>query len=137
MLEGVVAFTIDNAGEHTVVMKYRPKAFTLGLTVTILSILLFVFIMIFEKQLKAILARICADSNNDTAECALIEENSEECDEDEIYEDSTDDIPDGNAPAKDIGYLTDGSESEENIQDPENEMTDTPDSKSDSTESDD
>ena len=137
VLEGVVAFTIDNAGEHTVVMKYRPKAFTLGLTVTILSILLFVFIMIFEKQLKAILARICADSNNDTAECALIEENSEECDEDEIYEDSTDDIPDGNAPAKDIGYLTDGSESEENIQDPENEMTDTPDSKSDSTESDD
>lgn len=136
VLEGVVAFTIDNAGEHTVVMKYRPKAFTLGLTVTILSILLFVFIMIFEKQLKAILARICADSNNDTAECDLIEGDWEECDEDEICEDSTDDVPDGDAPAEEPVYLTDGSETEEDTPDPENETTDATDSKSDSTESD-
>ena len=60
----------------------------------------------------------------------------EECDEDEICEDSTDDVPDGDAPAEAPVCLTDGSETEEDTPDPENETTDATDSKSDSTESD-
>ena len=67
-LDGVVAFTVDTAGEHEIVMKYRPTALTLGLTITVLSIILFALIMIFEKQLKAVLARVCADGNTDSSE---------------------------------------------------------------------
>lgn len=67
-LDGVVAFTVDTAGEHEIVMKYRPTALTLGLTITVLSIILFALIMIFEKQLKAVLARVCADGNTDNSE---------------------------------------------------------------------
>ena len=50
--------------------------------------------------------------------------------------DSTDDVPDGDAPAEEPVYLTDGSETEEDTPDPENETTDATDSKFDSTESD-
>ena len=64
-LNGVIAFNVDGAGEHTVIMKYRPKAFTLGLAVSVLSLALFILIIIFEKQLKAMLKRICADSSRD------------------------------------------------------------------------
>lgn len=67
-LDGVVAFTVDTSGEHEIVMKYRPTALTLGLTITVLSIILFALIMIFEKQLKAVLARVCADGNTDSSE---------------------------------------------------------------------
>ncbi|MDD7594273.1 MAG: YfhO family protein [Clostridiales bacterium] len=67
-LDGVVAFTVDTAGEHEIVMKYRPTALTLGLIITVLSIILFALIMIFEKQLKAVLARVCADGNTDSSE---------------------------------------------------------------------
>ena len=64
-LNGVIAFNLDGAGEHTVIMKYRPKAFTLGLAVSVLSLALFILIIIYEKQLKAMLKRICADSSRD------------------------------------------------------------------------
>lgn len=57
-LDGVVTFWIDDAGEHSIVMKYRPRALTLGLAITIISIVIFLLIMIFERQLKAVLARI-------------------------------------------------------------------------------
>ncbi len=67
-LEGVVAFTVDDPGEHKIVMKYRPTALTLGIAITIISIAFFALIMIFEKQLKAVLARVFADGSNDPVE---------------------------------------------------------------------
>lgn len=92
-LDGVVAFVVDNAGDHTVVMRYRPTALTLGLTITILSILIFAFIVIFERQLKAVLTRIFANDTHDTA--ALISEEADRCDACDDYDLSTCDKPTG------------------------------------------
>ncbi len=57
-LEAVIAFNIDSAGEHTVEFKYAPKTFTLGLTISLLSLGLFIFIIIFEKPLSCIWVKI-------------------------------------------------------------------------------
>ncbi len=57
-LDALIAFEIDGKGEHTVRFKYAPKTFTLGLTVSILSTLLFVFIIVLEKPLTAALSNI-------------------------------------------------------------------------------
>lgn len=100
VLDGVVAFRIDGKGEHTVMMKYRPRALTLGLAVSIVSILIFALIIIFEKQLKAMLARVCADSSNDTVAEQDVPDDyddyAEECESDEFEEPDAlpDDDPD-------------------------------------------
>lgn len=57
-LSAVIAFNIDTAGEHTIEFKYSPKTFTLGLAISILSLGLFIFIVIFEKPLSCIWAKI-------------------------------------------------------------------------------
>ncbi len=49
-LDSLIGFNVS-AGEHTIDIEYMPKAFSLGLTVSILSLLLFVLIIIFEKYL--------------------------------------------------------------------------------------
>ena len=54
----MIAFEIEGAGEHTVRLKYAPKTFTLGLTVSILSTALFVLIIILEKPLRVILSKM-------------------------------------------------------------------------------
>ncbi len=50
--DALVAFRIDEAGEHTVRLKYRSSAFTLGLPITLICILVLILIIVFEKQLK-------------------------------------------------------------------------------------
>lgn len=57
-LGALIAFEIKGAGEHTVRLKYAPKTFTLGLTVSILSTALFVLIIILEKPLHEILSKM-------------------------------------------------------------------------------
>ena len=57
-LGALIAFEIEGAGEHTVRLKYAPKTFTLGLTVSILSTALFVLIIILEKPLREILSKM-------------------------------------------------------------------------------
>jgi len=54
----LLAFDIEGAGDHTVELIYSPKAFTLGLTVTIIGIILFILIIIFEKPLNKICEKI-------------------------------------------------------------------------------
>lgn len=54
----VIVFDIADGGEHTVELTYRPKAFTVGLTVSIIGIILFILIIIFEKQLNRFLGKI-------------------------------------------------------------------------------
>ena len=56
-LNAVIAFSIDNAGEHTVEFKYAPKTFTLGLTISIMSACLFILIIVFEKPLSKVWQR--------------------------------------------------------------------------------
>jgi uncharacterized membrane protein YfhO len=62
-LDALIAFEIKDAGEHRIVMKYRPTAFTLGLTISLGSLLLFVLIIIFDKQIRAILSKIAAQND--------------------------------------------------------------------------
>ena len=57
-LDALISFRIDTAGDHTVTMTYSPTCFTLGLTITILSLLLFIVIIVFEKQIKIAFAAI-------------------------------------------------------------------------------
>jgi uncharacterized membrane protein YfhO len=56
-LDALIAFEIAGEGEHTVKLKYAPKTFTLGLTVSVLSAALFIMIIILEKPLGTILAK--------------------------------------------------------------------------------
>ncbi len=53
-LDSVVAFNIDNAGEHTVRFLYRPMTFKAGIAISAISFALFIMIMLFEKKLKNI-----------------------------------------------------------------------------------
>ncbi len=81
-LEAVIAFKIDSAGEHTVEFKYAPKTFTLGLAISLLSLGLFVFIIIFEKPLASIWAKITEEidtkkKRNDSRDCLESPEESE------------------------------------------------------------
>lgn len=57
-LDAVIAFEIEGAGEHEIEFKYAPKTFTLGLTVSILSAVLFLCIIIFEKPISQAWQRI-------------------------------------------------------------------------------
>lgn len=65
-LGALIAFEIEGSGEHTVRLKYAPKTFTLGLTISILSTALFVLIIIIEKPLTVVLSKIF--SSNEVAE---------------------------------------------------------------------
>lgn len=51
-LDALIAFRIDNAGEHTIRFKYSPKCFTLGITISIISIIIFIFLVIFSGSIK-------------------------------------------------------------------------------------
>lgn len=52
--DALISFRIDDAGEHTVRFKYRSKAFSFGLIITLICLAGFVFIIVFEKKLKKI-----------------------------------------------------------------------------------
>lgn len=54
----VIAFNIADGGEHTVELTYRPKAFTVGLAVSLFGIILFILIIIFEKKLNIFLGKV-------------------------------------------------------------------------------
>ncbi len=54
----VVAFDIEGAGEHTVELIYRPTAFVLGITITIVGLIVFLLIIIFEKTVNKLWEKI-------------------------------------------------------------------------------
>ncbi len=54
----LIAFDIEGAGEHTVELIYRPKAFVLGMTVTVIGLIVFLLIIIFEKTVNKIWAKV-------------------------------------------------------------------------------
>lgn len=60
-LNALIAFNIENKGEHSIELKYAPKTFTLGLTISVLSFALFILIVIFEKPLKAVWNKIAEE----------------------------------------------------------------------------
>jgi hypothetical protein len=72
-LDALIAFDIKGAGEHTVRFKYAPKTFTLGLTVSILSTLLFALIIVLEKPLTAALSTIFSCSSKAEEEVDITE----------------------------------------------------------------
>ena len=51
-LESLVTFDIDTAGEHYIELTYRPTAFVLGCVVSVVFLMLFILLIIFEKYLK-------------------------------------------------------------------------------------
>ncbi len=53
-----IAFSIADAGTHSIELKYRSNSFTLGLTLTIIGIIVLLVIMIFEKKANRIAERI-------------------------------------------------------------------------------
>lgn len=77
-LEALISFSIEDAGEHTVEFKYAPTSFTLGLTISILSLALFVLIIIFEKPLAALWYKIAEESDTDKATADDTIEDSEQ-----------------------------------------------------------
>ena len=49
--DALVAFDIANAGDHDIVIKYRSKAFVYGMTLTVVSTVIFALLIIFEKKI--------------------------------------------------------------------------------------
>ena len=47
-LGALISFDIENAGEHTLEMRYMPKAFVLGASCSAVCILLFIFLCVLE-----------------------------------------------------------------------------------------
>lgn len=54
----VIVFDIADGGEHTVELTYRPKAFTVGLAISVAGALIFILIIIFEKKLNGFLGKV-------------------------------------------------------------------------------
>ena len=54
----VIAFDIEGSGKHSIELVYKPKAFTFGLTITVIASLLLLLIIIFEKPLNKLLSKI-------------------------------------------------------------------------------
>ena len=52
VLDSLVAFRVDDAGDHTVRFVYRSKAFVFGITLTLVGVAVFVLIIVFERRLK-------------------------------------------------------------------------------------
>lgn len=81
-LDSLIAFTIQDSGEHRITMRYNPRSFTLGLSVTLVSTVIFILLCIFEKPvLKKVLGRediIPLPTHDDEDE----EEDEEECADD-------------------------------------------------------
>ena len=57
-LGALITFEIEGAGVHTLELKYAPKTFTLGMIVSILSLVLFILIWIFEKPILEVIAKM-------------------------------------------------------------------------------
>ena len=53
-LDSLIGFNVG-MGEHTVEITYMPKAFSLGLAVSVVSLALFILIIIFEKFVFALI----------------------------------------------------------------------------------
>lgn len=51
-LDALIAFDIENTGEHTLVMKYRSKAVALGAVISVSGILVFVAFCVIEYMIK-------------------------------------------------------------------------------------
>jgi uncharacterized membrane protein YfhO len=67
-LDALIAFEMEGVGEHTLEMKYAPKTFTLGLTVSVLSLILFVLIMVCEKPLALIWSKLITERTSNEGE---------------------------------------------------------------------
>lgn len=66
-LDALVGFEIDKAGEHEIVMEYRPTVFTLGLTISIASVIIFALVIIFDKKIRKALSVIAAKNDKISA----------------------------------------------------------------------
>ncbi len=50
--DALVSFRIAEAGEHTVRFLYRSNAYVIGITITLISLVLFVLLIIFERKIR-------------------------------------------------------------------------------------
>ncbi len=80
-LNALISFRIEDAGMHTVEFVYRPQCFVLGLLVSVTSISVFIFIIVFEKKLRLVLSRITDQGRKDHALA-----DTETVDDYELYE---------------------------------------------------
>lgn len=88
-LEAVIAFEIENAGEHEIEFKYAPKTFTLGMTISLLSLALFILIIIFEKPLSLVWNRIAEEIDTKKASKKHSEESVSDLPEDAGEQDNS------------------------------------------------
>ena len=81
--EAVVGFRIDNAGDHNVRLVYRSTPIVLGAAISLISIVFFILIVVFERKIRAlpIVERIfpglsVGTDNNDASKPAKKHDNS-------------------------------------------------------------
>jgi len=93
-LDSLIGFNIG-AGNHTIDIRYMPKAFSLGLSVSVVSLILFILIIIFEKYVFAFIFGKRGVTIGVNAEGALLESGEDE-DEDDSTEE-TEELANDNA----------------------------------------
>ncbi len=65
-LDALIAFDVQGEGEHTVELKYMPKAYTLGMIISITGICIFVLICITDLVIKKTLLKDKVSENKNT-----------------------------------------------------------------------
>ncbi len=90
-LNALISFEIESAGEHEIEFKYAPATFTLGMTVSVLSLVLFILIMIFEKALSEVWYRVTAEVDVKSLEEEKKEEETEAIQAEESIVDTKED----------------------------------------------
>ena len=107
----LVAFSVKDAGTHKIELKYRPTAFTFGLTLSIVGIVILILLCIFEKKINKFATRIlCPIVIPEYIEEAEVLESAEEKSESSINSETLDRLP--QAEALDITEMSASEKSE-------------------------
>lgn len=84
VMNALIAFDIDEAGDHTLEMKYFPTAYKLGLTISLAGIIVFIAIMIFELISKALFRKFMKLEESDCEDTLWLLEDFDEDAEQEL-----------------------------------------------------
>ena len=75
--DALVAFDIEESGEHQISIKYRSKPFVYGMTLTVVSVIIFAVLIIFEKKIFGFIYTKIYEEYDQSKAPASVEQDSE------------------------------------------------------------
>jgi uncharacterized membrane protein YfhO len=97
-LDALISFNITKAGDHEIVMQYRPTCVKLGLIISISSIIVFALVIIFDKKIRRALSAL-AQTNDKIA--AGVFKYGGDCYNDDFYSLDSENINESDATESD------------------------------------